>query len=60
MATVRGMGKMETGMGVIGRGEGGRGGDGEAGGGERARETKVGWLILFNDTWSQQGYSVSC
>ena len=40
-------------MGVIGKREGGRGGEGEAGGGER--ETKVGWLILFNDTWSQQG-----
>ena len=20
----------------------------------------MGWLMLFNDTWSQEGYSVSC
>ena len=27
---------------------------------EKALWLKIGWFVLFNDTWSQKGHSVSC
>ena len=46
----------------------GRGGEAKVGGGrgrgwqggDRTERPKVGWLMLFYDTWSQLIYSVSC
>ena len=62
MATWRGNGEMETGREVMGRGGRGKrwgwGGRGWRGG--DIEGTKVGWLMLFYNTWSQLIYSVSC